>query len=40
MVGNPDMLTSSEVIRIKKIIGVKMVFVNGKLYKMKKEGQL
>ena len=33
LVGNPDMLTSSEVDRIKKAMGVEMVFVNGRLYK-------
>ncbi len=33
MVVNPDKLTSSEVARIKKAMGVEMVFVNGKLYK-------
>jgi hypothetical protein len=33
MVGNPDKLTSSEVERIKKVMGVEMVFVNGRLYK-------
>ncbi len=33
MVVNPDKLTSSEVDRIKKAMGVEMVFVNGKLYK-------
>ena len=30
---NPDNLSSSEVDRIKKIMGVEMVFVNGRLYK-------
>jgi hypothetical protein len=33
MVGNPDKLTSSEVDKIKKEMGVEMVFVNGVLYK-------
>ena len=33
MVVNPDMLTSTEVDRIKKVMGVEMVFVNGRLYK-------
>lgn len=33
MVVNPDRLTSSEVDRIKKAMGVEMVFVNGRLYK-------
>jgi hypothetical protein len=33
MVGNPDSLTSSEVDRIKKEMGVEMVFVNGRVYK-------
>jgi hypothetical protein len=33
MVVNPDKLTSSEVDRIKREMGVEMVFVNGKLYK-------
>ena len=33
MVENPDKLTSSEVYRIKKIMGVEMVLVNGRLYK-------
>ena len=33
MVENPDKLTSSEVERIKKVMGVEMVFVNGRLYK-------
>ncbi len=33
MVGNPDKLNNSEVDRIKKEIGVEMVFVNGRLYK-------
>jgi hypothetical protein len=33
MVGNPDNLTSLEVDKIKKEMGVEMVFVNGKLYK-------
>lgn len=32
-VENPDKLTSSEVERIKKVMGVEMVFVNGRLYK-------
>jgi hypothetical protein len=36
MVENPDKLTNSEVDRIKKIMGVEMVFVNGRLYKWKK----
>lgn len=29
MVVNPDKLTSSEVDRIKRVMGVEMVFVNG-----------
>lgn len=33
MVVNPDKLTSSEVERIKKVMAVEMVFVNGRLYK-------
>jgi hypothetical protein len=33
MVVNPDKLSSLEVDRIKKEMGVEMVFVNGKLYK-------
>jgi hypothetical protein len=33
MVGNPDRLTSLEVEKIKKIMGIEMVFVNGRLYK-------
>lgn len=33
MVINPDKLTSYEVNRIKKKMGVEMVFVNGRLYK-------
>jgi hypothetical protein len=33
MVENPDMLTSFEVDRIKKIMGVEMVFVNDRLEK-------
>lgn len=33
MVVNPDKLTSSEVVRIKKVMGVEMVVVNGRLYK-------
>ena len=33
MVVNPDKLTSSEVDRIKKVMGVEMVFVNGRFYK-------
>jgi hypothetical protein len=33
LVVNPDELTSSEVDRIKKVMGVEMVFVNGRLYK-------
>jgi hypothetical protein len=33
MVVNPDKLYTSEVERIKKAMGVEMVFVNGKLYK-------
>lgn len=33
MVMNPDKLTSSEVDKIKKEMGVEMVFVNGRLYK-------
>ena len=32
MVMNPDRLTSSEVDRIKKEMGVEMVFINGRLY--------
>jgi hypothetical protein len=33
MVVNPDKLTSAEVDRIKREMGVEMVFVNGRLYK-------
>lgn len=33
MVVYPDKLTNSEVNRIKKVMGVEIVFVNGKLYK-------
>lgn len=33
MVVNPDELSSSEVDKIKRVMGVGMVFVNGKLYK-------
>jgi hypothetical protein len=33
MVVNPDKLNRLEVERIKKIMGVEMVLVNGKLYK-------
>ena len=33
MVVNPDKLSSLEVERIKKSMGVEMVFVNGRLYK-------
>ncbi len=33
MVENPDKLSSSEVERIKKEMGVEMVLVNGRLYK-------
>jgi hypothetical protein len=33
MVVKPDNLTRTEVDRIKKAIGVEMVFVNGRLYK-------
>jgi hypothetical protein len=33
LVVNPDKLISSEVDRIKKAMGVEMVFVNGRLYK-------
>jgi hypothetical protein len=33
MFGNPDKLTSLEVDRVKKEMGVEMVFVNGRLYK-------
>jgi hypothetical protein len=33
MVVNPDELSSSEVDRIKKVMGVELVFVKGKLYK-------
>jgi midasin (ATPase involved in ribosome maturation) len=36
LVENPDKLSSSEVDRIKKIMGVEVVFVNGRLYKWKK----
>jgi hypothetical protein len=32
MVWNPDRLTSFEVEKIKKIMGIEMVFVNGRLY--------
>lgn len=34
MVENPDKLTNSEVDRIKKEMGVELVFVNGVLYKL------
>jgi len=33
MVVNPDKLSSSEVDKIKKVMGVELVFMNGKLYK-------
>ena len=33
MVVDPDKLNSSEVERIKNVMGVEMVFVNGRLYK-------
>ena len=33
MVENPDKLNNAEVDRIKKAMGVEMVFVNGRLYK-------
>ena len=33
MVVNPDKRSSSEVEKIKKVMGVEMVFVNGRLYK-------
>lgn len=33
VVDNPDKLNISEVNRIKKVMAVEMVFVNGKLYK-------
>ncbi len=33
MVVNPDKLSSSEVDSIKRVMGVEMVFVNGRLYK-------
>jgi hypothetical protein len=33
MVVNPEKLTTSEVEKIKNIMGVEMVFVNGRLYK-------
>jgi hypothetical protein len=33
MVVNPDKSSSSEVDRIKKAMGVEIVFVNGRLYK-------
>jgi hypothetical protein len=33
MVGNPDKLTSYEVDRIKRAMGVEMVFIYGRLYK-------
>jgi hypothetical protein len=33
MVVNPDKLTSSELEKIKKVMGVEMVFVRGGLYK-------
>jgi len=33
MVVNPDKLTTSEVERIKKVMGIEMVFVSGRLYK-------
>lgn len=32
MVGNPDKLTNKEVIKIKKVMGVEIVFVNGRIY--------
>jgi hypothetical protein len=33
IVVNPEKLSSSEVEKIKKVMGVEMVFVNGRLYK-------
>lgn len=33
IVVNPDKLSSSYVDRIKRVMGVEMVFVNGRLYK-------
>jgi hypothetical protein len=33
LVVNPEKLTSSEVEKIKMVMGVEMVFVNGRLYK-------
>ena len=33
MVVNPDKLTNSEVEKIKNVMGVEMVFVNGRFYK-------
>jgi hypothetical protein len=33
IVVNPDKLSSSDVDRIKRVMGVEMVFVNGRLYK-------
>jgi hypothetical protein len=33
MVVNPDKLSSLEVDRIKKVMGVEILFVNGRLYK-------
>jgi hypothetical protein len=35
MVVNPDKLSSAEVDKIKRVMGVEMVFVNGRLYKLK-----
>ena len=33
MVINPEKLTSSEVEKIKKVMGVEVLFINGRLYK-------
>jgi len=33
MVVNPDKLSNSEVDKIKRVMGVEMVFVNGRMYK-------
>lgn len=40
MVVNADKLTCFEVDRIKKVMGVEMVFVNGRLYKREKGSTL
>jgi hypothetical protein len=36
MVVNPDELSSSEVDKIKRVMGVKRVFMNGRFYKLEK----